>query len=130
MISLQFLTMIGSKIYWVYWDYSLLEAPWSTLLAMLDLLIYILSWTLPVQATSPAQTLELCLLSVDFGTVSSQLDLASSGYNPSADFGNVSSQLDLAVSGYVSRQTVKFFSVFLFPSDESSSCGLQKSSLI
>ena len=40
MISLQFLTMIGSKIYWVYCDYSLLEAPWSTLLAMLDLLIY------------------------------------------------------------------------------------------
>ena len=41
MISLQFLTMIGSKIYWVYCDYSLLEAPWSTLLAMLDLLIWI-----------------------------------------------------------------------------------------
>ena len=37
-ISLQFYTMIGSKIYWVYCDYSLLEAPWSTLLAMLDLL--------------------------------------------------------------------------------------------
>ena len=36
-ISLQFYTMIGSKIYWVYCDYSLLEAPWSTLLAMLDL---------------------------------------------------------------------------------------------
>ena len=31
---------VGSKIYWVYCDYSLLEAPWSTLLAMLDLLIY------------------------------------------------------------------------------------------
>ena len=31
--------MIGSKIYWVYCDYSLLEAPWSTLLDMLDLLI-------------------------------------------------------------------------------------------
>ena len=31
-ISLQFYTMIGSKIYWVYCDYSLLEAPWSLLI--------------------------------------------------------------------------------------------------
>ena len=51
MISLQFLTMIESKIYWVYCDYSLLEAPWSTLLAMLDLHICLL-----IVQPSPAPT--------------------------------------------------------------------------
>ena len=32
-----------AMIYWVYCDYSLLEAPWSKLLALLDLIIEYIS---------------------------------------------------------------------------------------
>ena len=37
-MSIQLLTRVGSKIYWVYCEYILLEVPRSTLLAILDLL--------------------------------------------------------------------------------------------
>ena len=51
--------MIGSKIYWVYCDFSLLEAPWSILLAMLDLFICILIVQTSQSPTPSDQTLSI-----------------------------------------------------------------------
>ena len=42
-----------AMIYWVYCDYSLLEAPWSKLLALLDLIIEYICIFQPSPAPTP-----------------------------------------------------------------------------